>query len=959
MSLGDLVISLSANTATLQSDMGKANQILERFAAQSIRTAQQGERAMKVLAAAGLDSVDRLKIAFDNLGIQSAASIEKSKERIVASYERIRTSGVATADEIKRAHEAMNAKIAQLDGGPGVARQTEGMNLFGLASAAAILKIQVLYSLVNTVMSQIGQAPGAAVDAIENFNSAAISSAALITSMQKGTEDIGKRYKENKQYATAVQEVLVKMDAETAASAQNLTDMNRKFVEQGVLIDTNNTKQIEGFKNIANALAALTSGDANKNMQYTQEISALMRGENRPSNKLFQLLNQMDNGNLKEHLELWQKTARETGNYGLILEKIGPMLSGFAAAQGDINNLWETVKSTMGTIRDEVLRGGLSEGFAQIVEFMKEISRQANDNKERIQAFLRDSFNTAIKVSGAFWNIAKAIGSMGEPLMWAAVTAGIYSAVSAMSKLVAEMTLATGGMNLLIAGAVALGIWGGKKIAEYKNTSNDAAEIRARVLSGHAYKSAKVMGSNQFANVEAEFGPSQLEFIRKELPMASNDQIVKLIEQGAITVVRKTDSAFNEWYNVVQLNKERIDKVLKGDDPKVPKNLNVGAFKEEKTKTETFSEYNSFVQKYRQAFNAAETDEYKRKLMEIDDKYSDLEVSYNQLTKAEKESLSVKEGITAETLKQMKLNEIMAFQKREDEKRTKIALSEANKLAEEKKRMENELIKEQKLISSEKHRVAKITQNLPDMWGGTDRLGALKNQYDEEIRLLEDKMLREEQLHGKNTDMYKIYQDEQIALGEAYAARQSELETQKWTSIGGIISGQLGQMAAMMDKGNEEQFIAWKALAIAQATIATALAVAAIMAQSAFFGPFVAFGLAATAGAIGAAQIGIIAGTKFQKREMGGPVSAGESYIVGEKRPELFTPGVSGVITPYVPSGKGGVTINQSFSITGVAADLATNMKIIAKQAKDEAVNTVYQSMQRGGQFAVASGRRI
>ena len=50
----------------------------------------------------------------------------------------------------------------------------------------------------------------------------------------------------------------------------------------------------------------------------------------------------------------------------------------------------------------------------------------------------------------------------------------------------------------------------------------------------------------------------------------------------------------------------------------------------------------------------------------------------------------------------------------------------------------------------------------------------------------------------------------------------------------------------------------------------------------------------------------------YQARASGGPVMAGQSYIVGESRPELFTPTQSGYITPYVPGGGGvtNVTIN-------------------------------------------------
>ncbi|GJL93416.1 hypothetical protein [Hyphococcus sp.] len=53
-------------------------------------------------------------------------------------------------------------------------------------------------------------------------------------------------------------------------------------------------------------------------------------------------------------------------------------------------------------------------------------------------------------------------------------------------------------------------------------------------------------------------------------------------------------------------------------------------------------------------------------------------------------------------------------------------------------------------------------------------------------------------------------------------------------------------------------------------------------------------------------------------RAAGGPVSAGKSYIVGENGPEMFSPGVAGVITPNGGGSGGGLTVNvyNSFPIT-------------------------------------------
>ena len=55
-------------------------------------------------------------------------------------------------------------------------------------------------------------------------------------------------------------------------------------------------------------------------------------------------------------------------------------------------------------------------------------------------------------------------------------------------------------------------------------------------------------------------------------------------------------------------------------------------------------------------------------------------------------------------------------------------------------------------------------------------------------------------------------------------------------------------------------------------------------------------------------------------RQNGGPVSAGQSYVVGEAGPELFVPSVSGNIIPNSTSGDGGGSSNVTYNIQAVDA---------------------------------------
>jgi hypothetical protein len=51
-----------------------------------------------------------------------------------------------------------------------------------------------------------------------------------------------------------------------------------------------------------------------------------------------------------------------------------------------------------------------------------------------------------------------------------------------------------------------------------------------------------------------------------------------------------------------------------------------------------------------------------------------------------------------------------------------------------------------------------------------------------------------------------------------------------------------------------------------------------------------------------------------QTRDSGGPVVAGQSYLIGGgKAPEIFTPGASGFVTP---GGAGGSSVTQNIYIT-------------------------------------------
>ena len=107
--------------------------------------------------------------------------------------------------------------------------------------------------------------------------------------------------------------------------------------------------------------------------------------------------------------------------------------------------------------------------------------------------------------------------------------------------------------------------------------------------------------------------------------------------------------------------------------------------------------------------------------------------------------------------------------------------------------------------------------------------------------------------------------------------------------------------------------------------------------------------IGAGAGTLGAATFGIVSA---QGKARGGPVHAGSPYIVGEKRAELFVPGVSGNILPSVPGMQDGSAKfpDMSKMEAGLARLIAVSVER-KDEARDQARKLGGQVERSGGQF--------
>lgn len=102
---------------------------------------------------------------------------------------------------------------------------------------------------------------------------------------------------------------------------------------------------------------------------------------------------------------------------------------------------------------------------------------------------------------------------------------------------------------------------------------------------------------------------------------------------------------------------------------------------------------------------------------------------------------------------------------------------------------------------------------------------------------------------------------------------------------------------------------------------------------------------------------GVLSGQGFAGfMAAGGPVSAGSSYVVGEKGPELFVPHASGTIVPNNKmgssggSGSGGVTVNYKIAAGVSRAELVPILEQERRRLKAEIPDMV----RRGGGYRAA-----
>ena len=256
---------------------------------------------------------------------------------------------------------------------------------------------------------------------------------------------------------------------------------------------------------------------------------------------------------------------------------------------------------------------------------------------------------------------------------------------------------------------------------------------------------------------------------------------------------------------------------------------------------------------------------------------------------------------------------------------------------------------------------------------GLDKITLLALQHEaERIQLADDlanelitQQAHDEALKGQARETANALSEidkKALADKQAIADAKAQIEDRGLQNAQNVASG----LEGIAEEGTAAQkalFAVSKAIAIAEIIVATERAAALASVYSAGAGPIAWLASREGIRIMGYASAGIVAGTAIAGgRALGGQVRGGESYLVGERGPELLTMGTSGRIATNenLKNAVGGnsgsaVTVNQTINVTTgiqstVRAEIVTLMPQIAQAAK----GAVADARLRGGNFSKA-----
>ena len=242
---------------------------------------------------------------------------------------------------------------------------------------------------------------------------------------------------------------------------------------------------------------------------------------------------------------------------------------------------------------------------------------------------------------------------------------------------------------------------------------------------------------------------------------------------------------------------------------------------------------------------------------------------------------------------------------------------------------------------------------------GMDKLAAIDAQAQLEI----DKKLAQ-----READLISLteFEEAKSLIEKKAGEKKSEIELKRAKELQNAkqqmeqmalirASAVAGQLAGVMNQAYGEQSAAAKAAFLLQQGLAMAQIIVATQQSAALAGAYVAGAgplawLASVSGiqAMGAAQLAMVAGQTVAglARATGGQVRGGESYLVGERGPELLTMGGSGRISSNdqlknAIGGGEGITIVNNVDARGADASVDVKIRKAMQQTAATTIETI------------------
>lgn len=206
-------------------------------------------------------------------------------------------------------------------------------------------------------------------DAVEKFNTLIASQAGILTSIQQPRigENIKQQFERSLDVVKDMNEFFIDINKNTLATFEQMSIVNRELLKTGVILDTNNKKQVEGFESFVNAIAIFTAGMPDQMNQFRQEANAVLNGVSGKGRDVANFLKSVFGETWKDQIELMKEQ-------GTLLENFGEIFKGFKGDIDALTNTWQVQGTTLNTVARDILRRGFEDTYIKIIELVKELN---------------------------------------------------------------------------------------------------------------------------------------------------------------------------------------------------------------------------------------------------------------------------------------------------------------------------------------------------------------------------------------------------------------------------------------------------------------------------------------------------------------------------------------------------------------------------------------------------------